>query len=162
MNCCKKATLYLLLEDIKFLNSVARKIFFQTCLHALLNSLLLSVCFFSCKLLRYTQHCRNHIKHIYPRLMFAARQHSGSSLFTRRLDSLIFPGSWDSFLFLLKMSARLYFECQTCSTIHPIKGKQHRSTPLQWSSYTNQTLTESQTNLGLEMTSKLLSALKLY
>lgn len=70
---CKQATLYLLLEDIKFFKSLARKIFFQTCLHALLNSLLLSVCFFSCKLLRYTQHRRSHVKHIYPGLMFAIR-----------------------------------------------------------------------------------------
>lgn len=123
--------------------------FFQICLHVLLNSLLLSVCFFSCKLLRYTQHCRSHVKHTYPgsclllgtetvhvttRLPYISRILGQFSVSSENECEAVF---WMSDLFC----------------INPIKGKQHRSTPLQWSSYTNQTLTESLTNTGLEMTS---------
>lgn len=149
---CEQATLYHLLEHVKFLKSIARKIFFfffQICLHVLLNSLLLSVCFFSCKLLRYTQHCRSHVKHTYPgsclllgtetvhvttRLPYISRILGQFSVSSENECEAVF---WMSDLFC----------------INPIKGKQHRSTPLQWSSYTNQTLTESLTNTGLEMTS---------
>lgn len=126
---CEQATLYLLSEHIKFLKSIARKIFFffQICLHVLLNSLLLSVCFFSCKLLRYTQHCRSHVKHTYP----------GSCLLlgtetvhvTTRLPYI--SRILGQFSVFLKMSVRLYFECQTCSVL--TQSKANSTDPLLYS-----------------------------